>query len=159
MVCISNKAIIPNWISWSISCWISWILLSLVKMKSSSVFLHSYFVTRIQHIQFTMFTRKFITIQPSPPEEDALGRGNRCVHLVPYPAVTSQTQGNHHLGRPVCFQKQSCKYFAKYWNLKENAYVTVQLQLIIGQQQMSHLLQFAGIVLSTLVDRQRGVDG
>lgn len=82
------------------------------------------------------------------PGEGALGRGNRCVHQAPYPAVTGQTQGSCHRGRPMCLKcaNRFCKYSVK---LKKHAYV---------MSEISHLLQFACIVLSTLVNWQRGVD-
>ena len=57
-------------------------------------------------IQAEMYRRtdKFTLVWPSPLAEGGLGRGNRCVHRDPYPAVTSQTRGSHHLGRSVCLK-------------------------------------------------------
>lgn len=126
---ISNNARIPDWLDQlnplkSEMC--------MLANQSRGIFLHSSFFLRIQNT----YKRRKSDLKGwlSPPEEGALGRGSRCVHQAPYPAVTSQTQGNCHLGRPVCLKsaKQSCKYSAKYCYLKEHAYVTFQLELITG---------------------------
>lgn len=70
-------------------------------------------------IRNNMYGKKTCKMQLSPATEDALGRGNMYVRLVPFPAVTYQTQANCHLERPVglIFTKKITHRIAKKTNM------------------------------------------
>lgn len=107
-------------------------------------------------IRNNMYGKKTCKMQLSPATEDALGRGNMYVRLVPFPAVTYQTQVNCHLERPVglIFTKKITHRIAK----KQTCSHDSRAKAVLKEVKILHLLQFACIVLGTLVHRQGGVN-
>lgn len=108
-------------------------------------------------IRNNMYGKTTCKMQLSPPTQDALGRGNMYVRLVPFPAVTYQTQANCHLERPVGLiftKKKSLTELQKNKTCSHDS----RAKAVLKEVKILHLLQFACIVLGALVHRQGGVD-